>query len=295
MKLHQLNYFVALARLEHYTKAAEEIGISQPTLSHAIAGLEEELGVKLFRKQGRNVVLTKYGRFFLGYVEESMNVLELGVSKTKGMAGQTKGVIDLAYISTLGSEFVPRLVGDFLRSHEELETEFHFTVGNTSELIQGLKDEKYDIAFCSMMENEPEVSFTPVGTQNLVVVIPNQHPLSGRGEVDLEEAALYPQIYFTQGSGLRPVVDRLFEMAKIRPQIAYEIEEDGAMAGLVAQNFGIAVMPDIPLLKNMNVEVLKLRSPRYQRYIYMALSKENYQTPIVEKFAEYVKALYGKY
>ena len=295
MKLHQLNYFVALARLEHYTKAAEEIGISQPTLSHAIAGLEEELGVKLFRKQGRNVVLTKYGRFFLGYVEESMNVLELGVSKTKGMAGQTKGVIDLAYIYTLGSEFVPRLVGDFLRSHEELETEFHFTVGNTSELIQGLKDEKYDIAFCSMMENEPEDSFTPVGTQNLVVVIPKQHPLSGRGEVDLEEAALYPQIYFTQGSGLRPVVDRLFEMAKIRPQIAYEIEEDGAMAGLVAQNFGIAVMPDIPLLKNMNVEVLKLRSPRYQRYIYMALSKENYQTPIVEKFAEYVKALYGKY
>lgn len=295
MKLHQLNYFVALARLEHYTKAAEEIGISQPTLSHAIAGLEEELGVKLFRKQGRNVVLTKYGRFFLGYVEESMNVLELGVSKTKGMAGQTNGVIDLAYIYTLGSEFVPRLVGDFLRSHEELETEFHFTVGNTSELIQGLKDEKYDIAFCSMMENEPEVSFTPVGTQNLVVVIPKQHPLSGRGEVDLEEAALYPQIYFTQGSGLRPVVDRLFEMAKIRPQIAYEIEEDGAMAGLVAQNFGIAVMPDIPLLKNMNVEVLKLRSPRYQRYIYMALSKENYQTPIVEKFAEYVKALYGKY
>ena len=295
MKLHQLNYFVALARLEHYTKAAEEIGISQPTLSHAIAGLEEELGVKLFRKPGRNVVLTKYGRFFLGYVEESMNVLELGVSKTKGMAGQTKGVIDLAYIYTLGSEFVPRLVGDFLRSHEELETEFHFTVGNTSELIQGLKDEKYDIAFCSMMENEPEVSFTPVGTQNLVVVIPKQHPLSGRGEVDLEEAALYPQIYFTQGSGLRPVVDRLFEMAKIRPQIAYEIEEDGAMAGLVAQNFGIAVMPDIPLLKNMNVEVLKLRSPRYQRYIYMALSKENYQTPIVEKFAEYVKALYGKY
>ena len=90
-------------------------------------------------------------------------------------------------------------------------------------------------------------------------------------------------------------MDRLFEMAKIRPQIAYEIEEDGAMAGLVAQNFGIAVMPDIPLLKNMNVEVLKLRSPRYQRYIYMALSKENYQTPIVEKFAEYVKALYGKY
>ena len=128
MNLSQLKYFVTLARLEHYTKAAEELEISQPSLSYAMTMLEQELGTKLFQKKGRNIVLTKYGKFFLDYVEQSLQTLELGVRKTKSMTGQTKGRIDLAYIYTLGSEFVPRIVGDFLRSHEELDIQFHFTV-----------------------------------------------------------------------------------------------------------------------------------------------------------------------
>ena len=289
MNLSQLKYFVTLARLEHYTKAAEELEISQPSLSYAMTMLEQELGTKLFQKKGRNIVLTKYGKFFLDYVEQSLQTRELGVRKTKSMTGQTKGRIDLAYIYTLGSEFVPRIVGDFLRSHEELDIQFHFTVGNTSELLKGLKEETFDLAFCSMPEKEAGIEFFPVARETLAVVVPKGHPLSGRGEVDLEETAPYPQIFFTQSSGLRPVVESLFETAKIKPKIAYEIEEDGSMAGLVAQNFGIAVMPDIPILKTLNVDVLALRSPRYRRYVYMARSKDNYETPVVKKFAEYVK------
>lgn len=289
MNLSQLKYFVTLARLEHYTKAAEELEISQPSLSYAMTMLEQELGTKLFQKKGRNIVLTKYGKFFLDYVEQSLQTLELGVRKTKSMTGQTKGRIDLAYIYTLGSEFVPRIVGDFLRSHEELDIQFHFTVGNTSELLKGLKEETFDLAFCSMPEKEAGIEFFPVARETLAVVVPKGHPLSGRGEVDLEETAPYPQIFFTQSSGLRPVVESLFETEKIKPKIAYEIEEDGSMAGLVAQNFGIAVMPDIPILKTLNVDVLALRSPRYRRYVYMARSKDNYETPVVKKFAEYVK------
>lgn len=289
MNLNQLKYFVTLARLEHYTKAAEELEITQPSLSHAMSLLEQELGTKLFQKQGRNVGLTKYGKFFLEYAKESLRILELGIEKTREITGQTKGVIDLAFIYTLGSEFVPEMVGDFLRLHEELDVQFKFTVGNTVEIVQGLKEEKYDVAFCSMIEKESAVEFTPVGIQKLVVIVPKGHPLSGRGQVDLEEAAVYPQVYFTKESGLRPTIDRLFEMARIKPKIAYEIEEDSAMAGLVAQNFGIAIMPDIPILRNLNIEVLELRSPQLKRQIYMAVSKENYQTPIVKKFVEYVR------
>lgn len=289
MNLNQLHYFVTLARMEHYTKAAESLSITQPSLSHAMSTLEQELGTKLFAKQGRNVVLTKYGKIFLDYAEEALKVLDAGVRKTRAMTGQTKGVIDLAYIYTLGSEFVPQLVGDFVRTYEELDVDFHFTVGNTKEIIEGLKDERFDVAFCSMMENEPGIHFTPVGTEKLVIVVPKGHPLAAEQEVDLEQAAAYPQIYFTENSGLRPVVDKLFKSAHITPDIAYEIEEDGSMAGLVAQNFGVAIMPEIPLLKQMAVEVLDIRSPRQQRYIYMAQAKDKYQTPMVKKFVEYVK------
>lgn len=289
MNLNQLRYFAALAHLEHYTKTAEELQISQPSLSHAMNTLEKEIGTALFQKQGRNVVLTKYGRFFLEYVEESLKTLDLGVEKTRAITGQAKGVIDLAFIYTLGSEFVPELVADFMRSHEELDVRFKFTVGNTLEIIQGLKEEKFDVAFCSMIEKETLIEFIPVGEERLVVAVPKGHPLADKKQVDLEEAAVYPQVYYTKESGLRPVIDRMFGMAKIKPDIAYEIEEDGSMAGLVAQNFGIAIMPDIPVLRNLNIEVLELRDTYLKRQVYMAVSKENYKTPMVKRFTEYVR------
>ena len=86
-------------------------------------------------------------------------------------------------------------------------------------------------------------------------VVPKGHPLSYERAVDLEQAAAYPQIFYTPNSGLRPVVDRMFEQAKLNPKIAYEIEEDGSMAGLVAENFGIAIMPEIPILSQLDVDV----------------------------------------
>jgi len=289
VNLNQLYYFSKLAEVQHYTNAAEELAISQPSLSHAINSLEKELGTKLFVKQGRGVVLTKYGQIFKEYVDDALHTLDTGVKKVRTMTGQTEGIVELAYIYTLGSGFVPRLVGDFIRTHEELKVHFHFTVGNTSEIIQGLKEDRFDLAFCSMAERESDIHFTPVGRENLVVVVPHGHPLSYKNSVDLEQVAAYPQIFYTKNSGLRPVVDRMFEQARVNPQIAYEIEEDGSMAGLVAQNFGIAVMPEIPILSLLDVDVLILRNQNQRRYIYMAQAKERYRPPLVQKFAEYVK------
>ena len=294
MNLNQLHYFVTLAHMEHYTKAAELLSITQPSLSHAISMLEQELETSLFEKRGRNVVLTKYGRIFLEYVEEALGILESGIKKTKALTSETSGVIDLAYIYTLGSVFVPQLVGEFLRQHEEWDVRFHFTVGNTTDIIQGLKEEKYDLAFCSRKAKEPNVEFVPIGKEKLVVVVPKGHELGHRKSVDLQDTLKYPQVYFTKTSGLRPVIDSLFEKIGGEPQIAYEIEEDASMAGLVSQNFGIAVMPKIPILKNLAVEVLDIGSPSYERYIYMAQLKNKYLAPVTKEFAEYVRSKYFK-
>ena len=107
--------------------------------------------------------------------------------------------------------------------------------------------------------------------------------------VEISEAVKYPQVYFTRDSGLRPVIDKLFAKSGLQPKIAYEIEEDGAMAGLVEQNFGIAIMPDIPLLGQLQVEVLNFLNPGEPRYIYMAQLEGKYQPPMVEKFTRFVQ------
>lgn len=92
MNLNQLHYFSKLAEVEHYTKAAEELKISQPSLSHAIGSLEKELGTRLFKKHGRGVVLTKYGKLFEEYVDNALYSLDTGGKKVRTMTGQTEGV-----------------------------------------------------------------------------------------------------------------------------------------------------------------------------------------------------------
>ena len=99
MNLNQLQYFKILAQEEHYTRAAQMLSITQPSLSHAIAQLEEELGTRLFEKKGRNIVLTRYGKLFLPYVEESLKVLEEGVQRTRELNGSKEGIIHLEAIS----------------------------------------------------------------------------------------------------------------------------------------------------------------------------------------------------
>lgn len=113
MNLNQLQYFKILAQEEHYTRAAQMLSITQPSLSHAIAQLEEELGTRLFEKKGRNIVLTRYGKLFLPYVEESLKVLEEGVQRTRELNGSKEGIIHLAYIYTMGAISRQKWCGTF--------------------------------------------------------------------------------------------------------------------------------------------------------------------------------------
>lgn len=107
------------------------------------------------------------------------------------------------------------------------------------------------MVFSSYQDGEPGIDFRQIGDQKLVLAVPKDHPLAMYDSVDLKDTVDYPQIYFQKGSGLRPVVDQMYEQISVFPKIAFEIEEDGSMAGLVAQGFGIAVMPDIPILKHL--------------------------------------------
>nr|WP_295777652.1 LysR family transcriptional regulator [uncultured Intestinibacter sp.] len=288
MNLNHLQYFVKLAHLEHYTKAAKDLDITQPSLSHAISSLEEELGTKLFEKQGRNVSLTKYGKIFLKYVEKSLDYLQEGVDKTKALTCATSGLIDLGYIYTLETEFVPLMVRKFLDSNKDKSFGFTFSSNNTKSIIEGLKNEKYDIGFCSKVKDDKDIEFIKIKQEELVVVVPKNHELSKYKEIDLIKAASYNQIAFTKSSGLRKVIDDLFKEIDKKQIISYEVENDSSMAGLVSGGFGIAIMPNIPFLKNLNLDIIKLKSPVYSRNIYMAKLKNKYLSPAVEQFSKFI-------
>ena len=138
---------------------------------------------------------------------------------------------------------------------------FSFSQGTTQNLIEGLKANKYDLAFCSYVKDEPDIDFIPLVKQDLVLVIPSGHPLAKGTSVDLKDTEPYPFVYFDKESGLRGLIDGLFKEAQITPKIAYEVEEDSAAIGLVAMNYGIALLLDIWIINHFDVKVFTHHQP----------------------------------
>ena len=290
MNLYHLRYFVTLAHLEHYTKAAEVLGITQPSLSHAIASLEEELKVRLFEKDGRNIVLTKWGNIFLQDVEDILNRLDSSVENLQ-MTGSGNGTVDIACIRLLGNSYVPRLMRSFLEDHpgKDIRFKLHSEAGLSSGILAGLKNREYDIAFCSRHREDPLIDYVPIGSQTMVLAVPPDHPLASKEAVSLKETLPYPQIMFERHSGLRYEIDHLFEQIRATPACIMEVDEDQVIAGLVGQGFGIAVLPLIPFLKTCPVRLLRITDPRPECDLYMACLKGAYVAPLVTSFKEYVQ------
>lgn len=287
MNLNHLSYFRVLAKLEHYTKAANELSITQPSLSHAMASLEKELGTYLFEKDGRNIRLTKYGKIYYEYVDRALNELDKGERKIRELTNISTGSVELGYIYTLGPRFVPTLIKEFSLIEKNKDIKFLFGQGTTKSLIEDLKEEKYDMVFCSYVENEPEVDFIPIASEELVLIVSNNHPLAKEDKIDLSKISNYPFIFFSKKSGITKLIEKLFEEVEVKPQIICEVEENNAVAGLVEINYGIAVVPRISSLKYYNVKILPIVNPPHERYIYMATLKNKYSTPSVNLFKSF--------
>ncbi|MEG0528142.1 LysR family transcriptional regulator [Amedibacillus sp. YH-ame6] len=288
MNLNHLYYFQVLAQSEHYTHAAEQLNITQPSLSHAIHTLEAQLGIYLFEKQGRNIRLTKYGKIFYEYVNKGLNEIEIGQKRILDLSSQHSGWIDLGFIYTLGSHYVPHLIRDFLSVQDNKDIKFSLKQGNTTEILQGLKDEKYDVAFCSYVENQPDINFLPIAQEEVVLIVSRNHPLASYDEIDLRMIKDEKIVFYDKESGIRPLIERLFKEVDITPNIICEVEEDSAVIGLVAINYGVALVPDIAMIDNFAVKRIRINNPPHERYIYLATVKNRYLPPSVHTFCNYI-------
>ena len=287
MNLDYLRYFVKLAQVGHYTRASEQLNISQPSLSHAVRQLEEELGVPLFERQGRNTQLTQLGAEFLDCAARTLATLDEGVTSLRRKA-RGEGLIRLGFLRVLGTDYVPRLAARFLAAHPDRQLQFTFHSGRTQELLEGLADRRYDLVFCSRPAPELGLTAVPVRAQELVLIVPTGHPLAGRSGVSLAEAAPYPMVCFSRDSGLRAVVDELFDALGVCPQVAWETEEDQVVAGLVAQGFGIAVVPEMDVLHQLDLVALPITAPPYRRDFFLVHNDRLFLSPAAREFRQFV-------
>ncbi len=285
MNLNQLNAFCILARTLHYSRAAEELQMAQPSLSRMIAQLEQELGTNLFKKQGRNIVLTKQGEVFLNYINRGLNEIDQGVSAVKELMDPGQGTVDFAFIYALSPTYVPQMVQKFLSAPDNRKIHFRFYQGNSRDIIKKIKEGSCDVGFCSYVEDEPLIDLRPIARQEYVLMVSKRHPLALKKTVTLEEAARYDFILPLDKTSY---VEQQFKKAGIVPKASSRVEEDHAAAALVSINLGIAVIPKNKILEQYDVKLIPFGPHPLYRKFYMASAREHNFTPAAGRFYRFL-------
>lgn len=266
MTLNQLRYFRVLASTEHYTKAADVLNIAQSSLSRAIALLEEELGVLLFTRRGRNVVLTDAGLAFLRYVETGLDTLDAGAAVMRDFRSGAERV-SLGSITPVVNTYLPRMLAAF-RKDANSKACFDIRVDQTERLLAGLKAGQYDLVFCSYQPGEYGLQFTPVVELPFVVAMRRDDPLAKFRELTPEQLAGRPMV-FTDSSAYFDLLRRMLGEYGVEPEIRGYSNEDSVLLSMVQAGLGVFISTDHPQMYSPDTVLIPLRQDRYRRYVYM--------------------------
>lgn len=289
MTLLQLEYFRVLAKEQHYTRASEILLISQPSLSYAISQLEKELNVHLFKKTGKKISLSYYGEFFLSYVEKSLDLLDEGKRMLETLVDPSADKINLGFIYSISSSFIPKMIDTFSKNESNKNIKFNFIQNLNDPLLDNLKNGKIDLVFCA--EPDKNLNYKPILKQPLNLIVPKNHPLANKKDISIEDIKNEPLVLLTKNSALRQLCDKIFINSKIKPNVVFEAEECNAVISFVSLNFGIAIIPDMPVM-NDNVSVVKINDADFERTIYMCWRKNKNQTPSVKKIIDFINSNY---
>ncbi len=283
MELSQLEYFRVLGRLQHVTRAAEELGIAQPTLSRSMARLETELGVPLLRPIGRSVELSEFGIAFFAFVERALDELHQGRLRLAEMNRAEEHTISLGFLRSLAPHFVPDLARRFRLKYPSAR--FVFTNERHDQLIASLL--AGDITICiTARTDDARVEWRPVAQQTLVVIVPPDHRLAQRKSVAVAELAGEPFVMFKRGYRSRKEIDALLRAAGVVPTVVSESAESGSLRALVAAGSGVAIVAASGA--NSDVVTLTIDDPVAAREIGIAWVPGSHLSPAELAFRSFV-------
>ena len=293
MTLLQLQYFKTLAKVLHYTQAAKELHIAQPSLSYSISELEKELGVKLFNKENRKIQLTVYGEQFLTYTEKALALLDEGVSVLQQMAGSASQIVRLGYFNSIATTLIPALMADIYCQEENRRVRFQFLEATSFDVCSELQKGGLDLAFC--MEQDDSMESVPIMRQPLYLAVPSNHPLADRKSVSFDDFAREPAVMLDKSNNLRILMDQIYSRRGVIPNVVFEVRECNAALQYVALRFGVSVVPEVPALKNDLVSVIPIEDPEQEfvRTVYLCWNKNRLLSPPAMRVRDYIQEHYA--
>lgn len=236
----QFQVFEAIYRLGSFTRAAEELFLTQPTVSMQIKKLSEAIGLPLFEHVGRNVEPTEAGKELYAACRnmfETLSNLEMKISDMKGLK---RGRLRMGVITT-AKYLAPELLGEFSQLYPGIDLSLKVT--NRDTIIRRIRANEDDLYIMGQVpENEPGIESFPFAPNPLVMMAPRNHPLVGKKNISLQEIAKEPFIIREPGSGIRDAMFKAFDLAGVRPTVRMEIGNNEAIKHAVTGGLGLSVL-----------------------------------------------------
>ncbi|MGW0699823.1 LysR family transcriptional regulator [Streptomyces sp. NPDC002867] len=243
MELRQLEYFVAVAEEQNFTRAAERVHISQSGVSAQIRRLERELGAELFDRSARTAVLTVAGKAALEHARAALAAAE-GVGQAVGqVTGLIRGRLTVGMV--MGCTLTPLFdaLAAFHGAHPGVE--ISLLEDNSDRLVEGVRAGTIDLALVGTATATPDgLDALSIISERLVAAVPAGHPMAKQRRVTLRDVAAHPIICMPPGTGLRTVFDRACAAQSLQPAITLQASAADAIADLAARGLGIAVLSD---------------------------------------------------
>lgn len=244
MELRQLEYFVAVATDLNFSRAAERIHVVQSALSASVSKLEKDLGVELFDRSKRQIVLTAGGEVFLQHAREVIHTAARARSSVEDHRGQLTGTVTLGTLMSWGALDLPAALQEFRRLHPLVTVRLRQSLTGSAGHLDAIVDGHMDLALVSIPSPpSAQIALLKLTQEPMVFLCESSHPLAQRRRVRLTELAGHDFIHFPQGWGIRRRLDAEFTAAGVHPVNAYEVADYAIAAELIRHRLATTVLP----------------------------------------------------
>ncbi|UZW65712.1 LysR family transcriptional regulator [Priestia flexa] len=294
MELRQLRYFMEVARREHVSEAAEHLHVAQSAISRQIANLEDELGVELFQREGRNVKLTSIGKLFLEHTETTMKAIDYAKEQVDEYLDPERGTIKIGFPTSLSSHLLPTIISAFKENHPNVA--FHLRQGSYKFLIESVKKRDINIAFLVPVPvDDEDIEGHILFTEKILALVPSSHPLATQENLRLRDLRNEDFVLFPNGFVLRKIAVDACKQAGFMPNISSEGEDLDAIKGLVSAGMGITLLPESTVSETTPRFTTKIpiHTPEVKRTVGMIIPRNRNLAPSDQIFYEFVKSFFA--
>lgn len=283
----QLEIFEAIARLGSFTRAAQELYLTQPTVSLQMKKLSEAAGTSLVEQVGKKVFLTEDGRELAQASREIFAILDRYTMSVAQRRGLEKGHLKLMAITT-ASYFAPRLLGEFSKLHPGIDVSLRVT--NKEQVLASMADNLDDLYLLGAPPEEIDVVATPIMNNPIVVLAAPNHPLAGKRRISLQHLAREPWIMREEGSGTRKAIEGLFQAhgLEIRPRL--ELGSNEAIKQAILVGLGISALSSQALVLHQPEQFAVLDAEGFpiQRYWYAIYPASRQISVVAQAFVDFL-------